>query len=185
MKALPQTPLLGRASVSLLGRKNDKVYLHYAFYKLCILIFSRLLRICHTPLLRAWITGGNRDVIPTRDAPAGTHATDRGWKPRQQAGQSRNGLARAWRDLGAGGFNHLELTHKRGAEGLDRGAGVEGEIRIADRGYSAAKALRRFVASVKQAKGRRLCCPVASPRMEANYRVKNEGLLSTLACAAF
>jgi hypothetical protein len=31
-------------------------------------------------------------------------------------------------------------------------AGVEGEIRIADRGYSAAKALRRFVASVKQAK---------------------------------
>jgi len=29
---------------------------------------------------------------------------------------------------------------------------------------------------VKQAKGRRLCCPVASPRMEANYRVKNEGL---------
>jgi hypothetical protein len=46
--------------------------------------------------------------------------------------QSRNGLARAWRDLGADG--------------------------------------------VKQAKGRRLCCPVASPRMEANYRVKNEGL---------
>ena len=115
-------------------------------------------------------------MIPTRDALAGTRAADRGWKPRQQAGQSRNGLARAWRDLGAGGFNHLELTHKRGAEGLDRGAGVEGEIRIADRGYSAAKALRRFVASVKQAKGRRLCCPVASPRMEANYRVKNEGL---------
>jgi hypothetical protein len=80
-------------------------------------------------------------VIPTRDALAGTRATDRGWKPRQQARQSRNGLARAWRDLGADG--------------------------------------------VKQAKGRRLCCPVASPRMEANYRVKNEGLPSTLACAAF
>ena len=56
-------------------------------------------------------------------------------------------------DLGAGGFSHLELTGKHGGEALDRGAGVEGEIRIADRGYSAAKALRRFVASVKQAKG--------------------------------
>ena len=55
-------------------------------------------------------------------------------------------------DLGAGGFSHLELTDKHGGEALDRG-GVEGEIRIADRGYSAAKALRRFVASVKQAKG--------------------------------
>ena len=88
-------------------------------------------------------------------------------------------------DLGAGGFSHLELTDRHGGEALDRGAGVEGEIRIADRGYSAAKALRRFVASVKQAKGRRLCCPVASPRMEANYRVKNEGLLSALSCAAF
>jgi DDE family transposase len=56
-------------------------------------------------------------------------------------------------DLGAGGFSHLELTDKHGGEALDRGAGIEGEIRIADRGYSAAKALRRFVASVKQAKG--------------------------------
>jgi hypothetical protein len=56
-------------------------------------------------------------------------------------------------DLGAGGFSHLELTDKHGGEALDRGAGVEGEIRIADRGYSAAKALRRFVTSVKQAKG--------------------------------
>ena len=56
-------------------------------------------------------------------------------------------------DLGAGGFSHLELTDKHGGEALDRGAGVEGEIRIADRGYSAAKALRRFVASVEQAKG--------------------------------
>ena len=56
-------------------------------------------------------------------------------------------------DLGAGGFSHLELTDKHGGEALDRGVGIEGEIRIADRGYSAAKALRRFVASVKQAKG--------------------------------
>ena len=80
----------------------------------------------HPPYYALGQLEGNRDVIPTRDAPAGTHAADRGWKPRQQAGQSRNGLARGWRDLGAGGFNHLELTHKRGAEGLDRGAGVEG-----------------------------------------------------------
>jgi hypothetical protein len=56
-------------------------------------------------------------------------------------------------DLGSGGFSHLELTDQHGGEALDRGAGIEGEIRIADRGYSAAKALRRFVASVKQAKG--------------------------------
>jgi len=56
-------------------------------------------------------------------------------------------------DLGTGGFSHLELIDKHGGEALDRGTGVEGEIRIADRGYSAAKALRRFVTSVKQAKG--------------------------------
>lgn len=56
-------------------------------------------------------------------------------------------------DLGSGGFSNLELTDKHGGEALDRGVGIEGEIRIADRGYSAAKALRRFVASVKQAKG--------------------------------
>lgn len=50
-------------------------------------------------------------------------------------------------DLSAGGFSHLELTDKHGGEALDRGVGIEGEIRIADRGYSAAKALRRFMAS--------------------------------------
>jgi len=51
-------------------------------------------------------------------------------------------------DLGSGGFSHLELTDKHGGEALDRGPGVKGEIRIADRGYSAANALRRFVESV-------------------------------------
>ncbi len=56
-------------------------------------------------------------------------------------------------DLGRGGFSHLELTDKHGGEALDRGAGIEGEIRIADRGFSAAKALRRFVASVTGRKG--------------------------------
>lgn len=48
-------------------------------------------------------------------------------------------------DLGAGGFGHLEPTDKHGGEALDRGAGVEGEIRIADRGYSAAKALAAWL----------------------------------------
>jgi hypothetical protein len=50
-------------------------------------------------------------------------------------------------DLGSGGFSNLELTDKHGGEALDRGAGIEGEIRIADRGYSAAKALCRFIKS--------------------------------------
>ena len=48
-------------------------------------------------------------------------------------------------DLGAGGFSHLELTDKHGGEALDRGAGVEGEIRIADRGNSAGEDLRLAV----------------------------------------
>lgn len=56
-------------------------------------------------------------------------------------------------DLGRGGFSHLELTDEHGGEALDRGAAMEGEIRIADRGFSAAKALRRFVASVTGRKG--------------------------------
>src|SRR5580693_9181249 len=51
-------------------------------------------------------------------------------------------------DLGAGGFSHFELTDKHGAEALDRGAAVPGEIRIGDRNYSSAKALRRYVESV-------------------------------------
>src|ERR1700722_15291778 len=51
-------------------------------------------------------------------------------------------------DLGAGGFSHFELTDKHGAEALDRGAAIPGEIRISDRNYSNAKALRRYVESV-------------------------------------
>jgi IS4 transposase len=56
-------------------------------------------------------------------------------------------------DLGGGGFSHFELTDKHGGEALDRGAGIPGEIRIADRGFSAAKALRRFVARVGECEG--------------------------------
>ncbi len=51
-------------------------------------------------------------------------------------------------DLERGGFSHLDLTDAHGAEALDRGIAVPGEIRLADRNYGQAKALRRFVDSV-------------------------------------
>ena len=47
-------------------------------------------------------------------------------------------------DLGRGGFSHLELTDKRGAEALERGAAQPDEIRIGDRNYARAPVLRRF-----------------------------------------
>jgi hypothetical protein len=47
-------------------------------------------------------------------------------------------------DLGSGGFSHLELTDKHGAESADRGAPVAGEVRIMDRNYARAPALQRF-----------------------------------------
>lgn len=54
-------------------------------------------------------------------------------------------------DLGAGGFSHLEVTDQHGGEGLDRGAGVAGEIRFGDRNYSNPNAMRRFTASGESA----------------------------------
>jgi hypothetical protein len=45
-------------------------------------------------------------------------------------------------DLGRGGFSHLELTDKHGAEALERGTPMAGEIRIGDRNYARAPALR-------------------------------------------
>src|SRR6202161_2829531 len=45
-------------------------------------------------------------------------------------------------DLGAGGFSHFELTDKHGAEALDRGAAIRGEIRLADSNYSNDKGMR-------------------------------------------
>jgi hypothetical protein len=48
-------------------------------------------------------------------------------------------------DLGSGGFSHLELTDKHGAEGLDRGAPIAGEIRIGDRNYARVPVLKRFL----------------------------------------
>jgi hypothetical protein len=47
-------------------------------------------------------------------------------------------------DLGRGGFAHLELTDPHGAEALERGAPLAGEIRIGDRNYARASVLRRF-----------------------------------------
>ena len=47
-------------------------------------------------------------------------------------------------DLGRGGFSHLELTDKHGAESIGRGAPVPGEIRIGDRGFARAPSLHRF-----------------------------------------
>lgn len=57
--------------------------------------------------------------------------------------------AASWRlhavyDLGAGGFSHLELTDARGAESMERGAPVAGEIRIGDRYFARAASLHRF-----------------------------------------
>jgi hypothetical protein len=45
-------------------------------------------------------------------------------------------------DLSRGGFSHLEVTDRRGAESLLRCAPVAGEVLIADRGYAKAKELR-------------------------------------------
>ncbi|HVX62819.1 MAG TPA: IS4 family transposase, partial [Pirellulales bacterium] len=47
-------------------------------------------------------------------------------------------------DLGRGGFSHLELTDKHGAESVERGAPVPGEVRICDRNFASAPALHRF-----------------------------------------
>ena len=47
-------------------------------------------------------------------------------------------------DFGRGGFSHLELTDRHGAEAIERGAPVRGEIRIGDRNYARAPSLHRF-----------------------------------------
>src|SRR6195952_3675389 len=50
-------------------------------------------------------------------------------------------------DLGRGGFSHLELTDGHGAEALERGAPLAGEIRIGDRNYARVPVLKRFLAA--------------------------------------
>lgn len=63
--------------------------------------------------------------------------------------QERGSKTTSWRlhavyDLGRGGFSHLELTDIRGAEAIDRGATMAGEIRIGDRYFARPTHLRRF-----------------------------------------
>jgi len=47
-------------------------------------------------------------------------------------------------DLGRGGFSCLELTDKHGAEAIERGPPIPGEIRIGDRNFGRAANLHRF-----------------------------------------
>ena len=63
--------------------------------------------------------------------------------------RERGSKTTSWRlhavyDLGRGGFSHLELTDKHGAEAIDRGAPIPGEIRIGDRNFARAASLHRF-----------------------------------------
>jgi hypothetical protein len=48
-------------------------------------------------------------------------------------------------DLGRGGFSHLEVTDQHGAEALDRGKPVAGEVRVGDRGFANAPAWQRYL----------------------------------------
>lgn len=52
-------------------------------------------------------------------------------------------------DLGTGGFSHLGLTDARGAEALDRGAPLPGEVRIADRGFGRGSGMVGFHAAAE------------------------------------
>jgi hypothetical protein len=47
-------------------------------------------------------------------------------------------------DLGRGRFSHLELSDCHGAESMVRGAPIDGEIRIGDRGFAKAGVLQRW-----------------------------------------
>lgn len=47
-------------------------------------------------------------------------------------------------ELGRGGFSHLEVTDKHGAESLCRGAAAKGEVRIGDRFFARAPSLQKF-----------------------------------------
>jgi hypothetical protein len=63
--------------------------------------------------------------------------------------RERGSKTTSWRlhavyDLGRGGFSHLELTDQYGAEAIERGAPIPGEIRIGDRYFARAPSLHRF-----------------------------------------
>jgi hypothetical protein len=63
---------------------------------------------------------------------------------REPGSKSTDWRVHAIYDLGRGGFSHLELTDKHGAEAIERGAPVDGEIRIGDRFFGRAPSLHRF-----------------------------------------
>jgi len=63
--------------------------------------------------------------------------------------RERGSKTTSWRlhavyDLGSGGFSHLELTDKHGAEAINRGTPIPGEIRLGDRNFARAANLHRF-----------------------------------------
>ncbi|MFL5288659.1 MAG: hypothetical protein ACJ8AW_48830 [Rhodopila sp.] len=64
----------------------------------------------------------------------------------QPGSQGSDWLVHGGYDLGGGGFFHLELTDKHGAESVLRGASLPGEVRIGDRNFTTAKALHSFLA---------------------------------------
>jgi len=71
---------------------------------------------------------------------------------RERGSQSTDWRVHAVYDLGRGGFSHLELSDKHGAEAIDRGAPIPGEIRIGDRNFARTASLHRFrQQSAKQA----------------------------------
>lgn len=64
---------------------------------------------------------------------------------KQRASKGTDWRIHAVLDLGSGGFSHLELTDKHGAESVQRGAPVAGEVAIMDRNYARAAALQQFL----------------------------------------
>jgi hypothetical protein len=63
----------------------------------------------------------------------------------QPGSQGSDWLVHGGYDLGGGGFFHLELTDKHGAESVLRGASLPGEVRLGDRNFATAKALHSFL----------------------------------------
>jgi len=84
-----------------------------------------------------------------RDASCATPEPAPGLDPGGSCFRERGSKTADWRlhavyDLGRGGFSHLELTDKHGAEAIDRGAPMAGEIRLGDRNFARASSLHRF-----------------------------------------
>lgn len=63
---------------------------------------------------------------------------------REPGSQTTSWRLHAVYDIGRGGFSHLELTDQHGAETIERGAPLPGEIRIGDRYFARAPSLHRF-----------------------------------------